>query len=315
MLSFVVSKENRSMRLMSILSGNSFVMYNKEIAQSVSVNGAIIFGQLCSSYESFSSKNMLKMKDGKEYFYLTAETLEGETALSYKQQVKAIKELEESGYIETKLMGTPARKHFYITDKIVNELLKDSSSAKREELKQTEPEPEPLYETLSFDKMENQVMPKGQNKPVQKVTAIKKKNKKEKNKKNNDKDIHCNNCNKEPMTIDRFRDLLTNACNELYTKFSIGKWNKEQWNILINKFVNDTIESGRYENVPEEKIKGYAYSSLETISNNSHFKHSKELQEELDMIDRIYNDVPTLYNWLENDYEEQALEQFPEAHI
>ncbi|SFA81882.1 MULTISPECIES: hypothetical protein [unclassified Bacillus (in: firmicutes)] len=74
------------MKLVSLLSGRGFVMYNKELAHKVSVNGAIIFGQLCSSYESFGSKEMLTIRDGKEYFFLTAETLEEETALTYKQQ-------------------------------------------------------------------------------------------------------------------------------------------------------------------------------------------------------------------------------------
>ena len=58
------------MNLLSILGGNEFVMLNKELAHEVSVNGAIIFGQLCSSYESFGSKKMLTVRDGKEYFYL-----------------------------------------------------------------------------------------------------------------------------------------------------------------------------------------------------------------------------------------------------
>lgn len=56
------------MKLMSLLSGKGFVMFNKELAHEVSVNGAIIFGQLCSSYESFGSKKMLTVREGKEYF-------------------------------------------------------------------------------------------------------------------------------------------------------------------------------------------------------------------------------------------------------
>ncbi|CAM3799304.1 hypothetical protein [Mesobacillus zeae] len=84
------------MKLISILSGKGFVMYNKELAHKVSVNGAIIFGQLCSSYESFGSKGMLTIRDNNEYFFLTSETIQEETALTYKQQMKAIKELWES---------------------------------------------------------------------------------------------------------------------------------------------------------------------------------------------------------------------------
>ncbi|MFY0800940.1 hypothetical protein [Peribacillus frigoritolerans] len=70
------------MKLMLLLSGKGFVMLNKELAHEVSVNGAITFGQLCSSYESFGSKKMLTVRDGKEYFCLTSGVLEEETALS-----------------------------------------------------------------------------------------------------------------------------------------------------------------------------------------------------------------------------------------
>jgi len=111
-----VVQGGRMMNLLSILGGNAFVMFNKEIAREVSVNGAIIFGQLCSSYESFGSKDMLTVREGKEYFFLTSDVIEEETALTYKQQLKAIKDLEEAGYIETVIMGTPAKKYFHITD-------------------------------------------------------------------------------------------------------------------------------------------------------------------------------------------------------
>jgi DNA-binding PadR family transcriptional regulator len=121
------------MNLLSILGGNAFVMFNKDIAREVSVNAAIIFGQLCSSYESFKSKEMITKKNGKEYFYLTSETIEEETALTYKQQLKAIKDLEEAGYIETVLMGQRRRKYFHITDEIFEQF--QVSSDKREDLK------------------------------------------------------------------------------------------------------------------------------------------------------------------------------------
>lgn len=71
--------------------------------------------------KAYSNKGMLTVKDEKEYFFLTSETLEEETALSYKQQLKAIKGLEQVGYIETKVMGVPSKKYFCITDKIVQD--------------------------------------------------------------------------------------------------------------------------------------------------------------------------------------------------
>ena len=169
------------MNLMSLLSGKGFVMFNKDLAHEVSVNAAIIFGQLCSSYESFSNKKMLKVIDGKEFFFLTSNTLEKETALSYKQQMKAVSELEKSGYIETTLTGVPAKKHFHITEKIYSKVLSNSSSDKREELNiSTIPENNEDYESPSLYKREKLDMPKGNNKIVQKGSTIKKNNKKDK---------------------------------------------------------------------------------------------------------------------------------------
>ncbi|PEJ37271.1 hypothetical protein [Bacillus pseudomycoides] len=277
------------MKLISVLSGNGFVMYNKELAHTVSVNGAIIFGQLCSSYESFGSKGMLTVKEEREYFFLTSETLEEETALSYKQQLKAIKELEQAGYIETKVMGVPSKKYFSITDKIVQDLLSEvnPSSDKREDLNvSTNPETVQQESEPSLSKKETLALPKGNGKPVQKGSTIKKKNKKEQ-----DKDNKYNfNCNyKESPTTNEFEELLTNSCNEFYTQFSVGRYSKKQWNTLIRKFVNDTIESGRYLNVPVDKIRGYAYKSLEIICDNSDYKRSDEFAEYQEVMRELSN--------------------------
>jgi len=173
------------MKLMSALSGKGFVMYNKQLAKLVSVNAAIIFGQLCASYESFNGKGMLTIKDKKEYFFLTSETLQEETALTYKQQLKAIKDLEQVGYIETKIMGVPSKKYFYITDKIVQELFNEgkSSSDKKEDLESTSNQEAVIQKvTPSYDQMESLGVLKGNGKPVQKGSSIKEKNKKEKTK-------------------------------------------------------------------------------------------------------------------------------------
>jgi hypothetical protein len=82
------------------------------------------------------AKICLLIRGGKEYFYLTSDVIEEETSLSYKQQSKAIKDIEEAGYIESVIMGTPAKKYFHITSKIVEQLL--PSSDKKEELKEQE---------------------------------------------------------------------------------------------------------------------------------------------------------------------------------
>ncbi|PEO13556.1 hypothetical protein CN562_10590 [Bacillus wiedmannii] len=267
------------MKLISVLSGNGFVMYNKALAHTVSVNGAIIFGQLCSSFESFGSKGMLTIKDGKEYFFLTSDTLEEETALSYKQQLKAIKELEQAGYIETKVMGVPSKKYFCITDKIVQELLSEvnPSSDKREDLDVSiNPDTAQRESQSSLSKREILALPKGNGKPVQKGSTIKKKNKKEQDKKNKDNIDNYQGTITKSLESNQFKSLMINEANEFYTQFTVGRWNKKQWNRLIEKFAEETIENGRYKNIPEDKIRGYVYKSLENICDHSDYKRSEE---------------------------------------
>lgn len=106
---------------------------------------------------------------------------------------------------------------------------------------------------------------------------------------------------------DEFRDLLINQCNSFYTQFSLGRWNKKQWNTLVEKFVSDTIISERYKTVPTNKIAGYAFKSLERICDNSDYKHSdeyKEYQEAMKEIAEQATDEPNIelpdgmYNWV-----------------
>lgn len=261
------------MNLLSILGGNAFVMFNKEVAREVSVNGAIIFGQLCGGYESFGSKDMLTIRDGKEFFYLTSEVIEEETALSYKQQVKAIKDLEEAGYIESVIMGTPARKYFHITNKILKLYLpkENSDSDKKEELNE-EQEPENIVKERpavfsSYDQRENLASNKGQDKPNQKRQAYKNINEKEqfKNKKNNFVNKEGNNQDIINSLVLEFMDkgLSKSVCfrvlDEIGNKDDI--WNFELYfrSRLQNTLYRSNVKHGRIN--PIEKIKKNAESS------------------------------------------------------
>lgn len=298
------------MKLMSILSGQGFVMYNKQLAKSVSVNAAIIFGQLCASYESFNSKGMITVKDAKEYFFLTSDTLEEETALTYKQQLKAVKDLEKAGYIETKIMGVPSKKYFFITDKIVQELFNEvnSSSEKREDLESTSNREAVVQKvTPSYDQKKNLGMPKGHSKVVQKGSSIKKKNKKEKDKNKEDKIDNY----QEPIINSHnpqvFKALLLEATDDFYTQFAIGRWEKNEWNKLMERFVDETIQSDRYKNIPVDKIKGYAYVSIKNMADHSDYKKSEEFKEYKEVMEQLAsNDISThlpfhVSNFLEDD--------------
>ncbi|MFJ6276471.1 hypothetical protein [Bacillus thuringiensis] len=293
------------MKLISVLSGNGFVMYNKALAHTVSVNGAIIFGQLCSSYESFGSKGMITIKDGKEYFFLTSGTLEEETALSYKQQLKAIKELEQAGYIETKVMGVPSKKYFSITDKIVQELLSEvnPSSDKREELEVSiNPETVQQESESSLYKRETLVLPKGNCKPVQKGSTIKKKNKKEKDKNNKDNIIVNNNAdaqvNNPTLNMNKtalFKQNTLEAVHKYQSEFVTGRWDKKTYLDIVNKFMYEAIERGIHLEV--NCVDSYVYGFLNKAAHHHDMKYGKKKFK--GKSDRI-----PMYNWLEDNNEE-----------
>ncbi|MDR6120623.1 hypothetical protein QFZ87_000220 [Bacillus sp. SLBN-46] len=290
------------MKLISILSGKGFVMYNKELAHSVSVNGAIIFGQLCSSYESFGSKGMLTVRDEKEYFFLTSETIQEETALTYKQQMKAVKELEEAGYIETKIMGVPSKKYFHITNKIINELL--PSSDKREDLgAPLNPTPMQSEDTPSFDKRENLALTKDTPKPVQKGSSIKKKNKKEKIKENN-------------ILDDDKRTSSTKVIKSINNELIDSIWesvkediSKRTFNAVLRK-VKDKYSQGKVDNFRDYFITALTNKEHELelrrakdkasldIKRSKMVRSERLISERSEVSFENRNPVP-FYNWLE----------------
>lgn len=98
--------------------------------------------------------------------------------------------------------------------------------------------------------------------------------------------------NKE-LTPEEFKICLSNLCNDFYTEFAPTRWNKKQWNTLVEAFVTETISEGRYINVPADKIKGYAYQSLKNIAYKFDLKNGR--------IERKFK----FYNWLEDDTDEE----------
>jgi DNA-binding PadR family transcriptional regulator len=116
------------MRYVELLTKGGYVIYNKKLAKETTITATILYSQLCISYDSFKNKGMITKSRNKEYFFLTSNMIQEETALGYKQQKKAIIDLEEAGYIETILMGMPSKKYFHITDKIFETFQDDQKS-------------------------------------------------------------------------------------------------------------------------------------------------------------------------------------------
>ncbi|WP_458106494.1 hypothetical protein M1D86_05980 [Bacillus sp. PK3-137] len=114
------------------------------------------------------------------------------------------------------------------------------------------------------------------------------------------------NKNKETLVINKelppndFKISLTNSCNDFYNEFSPSRWNKKQWNTLVEAFVTETISEGRYINVPADKIQGYAYQSLKNIAYKFDLKN-----ERIDFENTATKRKFPFYNWLEADNDEE----------
>lgn len=111
------------MILKQIFSQNAHWQINKDFAREFGLDCAILFSDLVDKNLYFAEKN--ENFDG--WFYNTAENIERDTTLSEYKQSKALKVLEEHGFIETKLKGIPAKKNFKILENNVLLFLKQVS--------------------------------------------------------------------------------------------------------------------------------------------------------------------------------------------
>lgn len=290
--------------IQELISGKGFIMVNKGLAKEVGLTAATIYGELVSTFSYWKDRGQLTEKDGKEWFFCTIEDLEDKTTVKRDAQNKAIKTLEKEGLILTKRFGLPARRYFYITDKYVQILLDNYFTEKPKTDDSNGSEGENSQEARS-----NQITgkPKTNNRENRKQhygktdTNNKELNKKELN-------------NKHSLPIDNyqgtdphhFKQTFIKTANAFYQEFSVSRWSKEDWNKLIERAAAETVSSGRYKNVPGNKLNGYVYKTIKRMADHHDYKkeynefakefHSQTASEELMDINPV-ND--TYYNWLE----------------
>jgi DNA-binding PadR family transcriptional regulator len=287
--------------LNGLVSGKAFIMVNKHIAKEVGLVPATIYGELASTHDYWESREQLTEKDGKKWFFCTVDNLEEKTTVKEDAQRKAIKKLEREGYIEVKRFGLPARRYFHITDKFKNMLL-DSEKAKDGNNGDSGEE--------NTDKAcSNQFLEKpgtgSREKPELEHGKTRTNNKHINNKQNNNKqELSIDNYKETSIySVDEFKRVFTEVCNSFYNVFATGRWSKKQWNTLINKFVAETIEKGIYKNIPVDKLKGFAFKSIENMAEHADYKKSDDFKEVKDInsspVTEPTSDNPRFYNWLE----------------
>ena len=106
-------------------SSTAFIVLNKELARKVGLKGAVLLADLISKEEYFIANGMTN-----GWFFNTEDNIEKDTTLTPYQQRNTLKKLIEQGFLETKRIGIPAKKHFKINEDQVMKLLNNLSLIK-----------------------------------------------------------------------------------------------------------------------------------------------------------------------------------------
>ncbi len=120
------------------------------------INAAIMLGEIIDKFCYFDSKGLLN--DG--WFYLTIEDVEERTTLSRECQDGAIRILKDWGFIATKQMGMPAKRHFKIFKEKITEWVKPTNKIVETHKQECgnptnmdvgNPQPSPIYKNPDED--------------------------------------------------------------------------------------------------------------------------------------------------------------------
>jgi len=144
-----------------LLRSDGSIVSNKALRHSIGINETDLYSELISRYYYFESRNQLT-EDG--YFFNTVTDLESGTALSKKQQLSALKKLENLGLIKCDLRGMPAKRYFKIifTNELISKYILQGKEIQQMLQKGT---------TRSYKK-EQQDVPKGNTNNTNKIIQI-----------------------------------------------------------------------------------------------------------------------------------------------
>lgn len=120
----------------SRMTSGGFVMYSKEIAQLISTEAAIVFGELVSWSEMKIDNEDYIERDGKIFFMFEMDEMELETGLTERRIRPVIKKLIELNLIEKIRTGRQAQNHFHVVEDTLYNMLKEYEGTRRQRLKQ-----------------------------------------------------------------------------------------------------------------------------------------------------------------------------------
>ena len=107
------------MDILDLLRADGSIVVNKRLAHEIGLHEAIIYSELVSLYKYWSDRG--ELVDG-EWFYCTFPNLEKNTTIKERTARKTVNNLENLRLIESDLKGLPAKKHYRITNGILEVL-------------------------------------------------------------------------------------------------------------------------------------------------------------------------------------------------
>ena len=137
-----------------MLNPSNTLTVNRLLAHAIGLSEAVIYAALISKCSYYERNGML---DDGGWFYSTVPDLEASTALSEYQQKRCIKNLVESGLIESKNRGLPAKRCFRIIENI--ELISKLISEGEKKQMSIKPAAALSYEKKRKNKAENEAPP------------------------------------------------------------------------------------------------------------------------------------------------------------
>jgi len=127
--------------IFQLVNPSNTITINRPLAHALGLNEAVVYGALISKYYYYSERGLV---GNGGWFYSTAPDLQESTALSEKQQKRAIDNLINAGLIRSELRGMPAKRSFYIVEDIA--LLQKIISAGEEKICEIKPAAAERYE-------------------------------------------------------------------------------------------------------------------------------------------------------------------------
>jgi hypothetical protein len=95
------------------------------------------------------------------------------------------------------------------------------------------------------------------------------------------------------------KDELKNICNNYFSELSVGRWSKKEWFTLIDKFVQELIDSKKLDSIHD--IESYIKVSLENIAYKHDLKYGKLDTYNIAKQEESNRDTSIYYNWLLED--------------